>query len=443
MPDLPAALPAGLAAHGVGNRQDLPLPFVALLVGAAIALLVSFVALGLLWREPRLGRDDGRELPRRVQAVLDSGALRGAATGLALLLAAWTLLALVAGRDDANNPVAHVVYVWLWVGLAFLSMVFGPVWRVLNPLRRLRRGLGAVARIGPEFALAGYRWGYLPAAAGLFAFTWLELVAEDRTTLLVLRVAVGGFLLLSVMGSLVFGPAWFERGDPFEVWSRLYGTLSPLGRRRDGAWVLRTPLHGPLTLPAERGLVATVAVMLGGTAYDSLTGQVRFAALTQSSATPVLLRSGVLLGTCLLVASALHAAAGAAARVAGLPASGVAARFAPSLLPVAGGYLVAHYWSLWAFQGPLTWVLLTDPLGIGANWLGTAGVQPNAALIAPGLVAVIQAGSIVIGHVIGVVAAHERAVNLLPAHLAVAGQVPLMVLMVAFTVGGLTLLFST
>ena len=38
---------------------------------------------------------------------------------------AWTLMALVFGKDNANNPVPYVVYVWLWVGLGFLSMVFG------------------------------------------------------------------------------------------------------------------------------------------------------------------------------------------------------------------------------------------------------------------------------------------------------------------------------
>ena len=55
MPALPTLL---LPAHGVGSRQDLPLPFAAVVLGAAAALVVSFVALGALWREPRLGRDE-------------------------------------------------------------------------------------------------------------------------------------------------------------------------------------------------------------------------------------------------------------------------------------------------------------------------------------------------------------------------------------------------
>lgn len=50
-------IPAELPAHGVGNRHDLPLPFAFLVVGASLALLISFVALGFLWRTPRLSPD--------------------------------------------------------------------------------------------------------------------------------------------------------------------------------------------------------------------------------------------------------------------------------------------------------------------------------------------------------------------------------------------------
>ena len=56
--------------------------------------------------------------------------------------------------------------------------------------------------------------------------------------------------------------------------------------------------------------------------------------------------------------------------------------------------------------------------------------------------AVVQAGAIVLGHVLGVVVAHERAIRILPHRKAVVGQIPLMVLMIGYTVGGLSLLFS-
>lgn len=432
-----------LPAHGVGSRQDLPLPFGLLLTGAALALVISFLALGLLWKQPRLRPTDGRLLPPALALALDSPAVRGAFGALSLALTAWTLLALIGGKDDANNPVPYVVYVWLWVGLALLSMVFGPIWRVLNPIRWLHRGILAAARVSADFSLASYRAGYWPAALGLFAFTWLELIAPDNDTLPVLRVAILGFILISLVLALVFGRDYLDTGDPFEAWSGLFGTLSPLGRREDRRWVLRTPLHGPNQLASKPGLLATASVMLGGTAYDGFSGETWWYTFVQSSALPARLwETAALLAICLVVAGSLYAAAALSASLAHVPLRGVATLFAPSLLPIAAGYLVAHYWSLWVFEGVNGLARLSDPLGTGANWLGTAGVKPSYALIEPTLVATIQMVSIVTGHLLGVVLAHERAVTLFPRRAAVIGQIPLLVLMVFYTVGGLTLLFS-
>jgi hypothetical protein len=411
-------------------------------IGAALALFASFVGLALLWRTPRLAADDGWALPSWVTDLVDATWLRRILAALSLLFTAWVLLALLAGKDDANNPVPYVIYVWLWVGMPFLSLVIGPVWPTLNPMRSLYQGLRRTARIGPDFTLTDVDLGFWPAAAGLLVFTWLELVAPDRTTLVVLRIAVGLFILVSAIGSLTFGERWFREGDPFEVLSRLYGQLAPLGRGIHGRLVLRSPVHGPSLLAPRRGLLPTIAVLLGGTAFDSLSADIRYAGWVQSQTAPDLFRTGTLVGVVLLVAGALHLAAALSARLSGLPVRGMAADLAPSLLPIASGYLVAHYYSLLAFQGPRTLALLNDPLGVGANWLGTAGVSPSSALIGPTLVAVVQAGAIVVGHVLGVVVAHERAIRILPHRSAVVGQVPLMVLMVGYTVVGLSLLFS-
>ena len=46
------------------------------------------------------------------------------------------------------------------------------------------------------------------------------------------------------------------------------------------------------------------------------------------------------------------------------------------------------------------------------------------------------------GHVLGVIAAHDRAMKVLPERHQLTGQLPLLFAMVAFTVGGLYLLFA-
>jgi hypothetical protein len=443
---LPAGLPAVLPAHGVGSRSDLPLPFSALVLAAGAALLISFVAIGFLWREPRLRPSDGLLLPGWLAGALDSHWLRLVARVLAVALTLWALLALALGPDSALNPVPHVVYVWFWVGLAFSSMLLGPVWRVINPVRLLHAGVLRLARVSPDLAVLPYRWGLWPAAVGLATFTWVELVAEENTSLGFLRLLIASFFALSLLGAAVFGRTWFDLADPFEAWSRLLGLLAPVGRRDDGRWVLRTPLHGVNTLRGQRGLVATVAVMLGSTAYDGFSANLGWATFVQSSALPSsLLKTATLLGFFGLVALTLWLASAVSVRLAHEPlrqSVTFVSDIAPSLIPIAGGYVIAHYWSLWVYQGQVTWQLLSDPLGTGADLLGTAGLVPDDVLIQPTLVATIQAGSIVVGHLLGVLAAHERAITVLPHRAAIIGQVPLMVVMILYTVGGLTILFT-
>jgi hypothetical protein len=197
-------------------------------------------------------------------------------------------------------------------------------------------------------------------------------------------------------------------------------------------------------LAARPGLLAVTSVMLGTTAYDGFSGETRWYTFVQSSSVPArVLETAGLVVMCLVVAGSLGIAAWLSARLSGISRRGVATAFAPSLLPIAAGYLIAHYWSLWVWEGTHGLAVMSDPLGIGANWLGTAGLGASPALIAPGLVAGIQVVSIISGHVLGVVLAHERAISLFPRRAAVLGQVPLLVLMVLYTVGGLSLLFSS
>ena len=50
--------------------------------------------------------------------------------------------------------------------------------------------------------------------------------------------------------------------------------------------------------------------------------------------------------------------------------------------------------------------------------------------------------AVVTGHVLGVMAAHDRAITLLPRRLQLTGQLPLLLVMVFYTVTGLYLLFG-
>ncbi len=117
--------------------------------------------------------------------------------------------------------------------------------------------------------------------------------------------------------------------------------------------------------------------------------------------------------------------------------------FAHSVVPIAIGYAVAHYFSLLMYEGQQAWILASDPFGTGANWFGTADWSIDYTLFATGTIALVQIGAIVVGHVVGVIAAHDRAVELFKGRAALRGQYPLLAVMVAYTLAGVALVVGT
>ncbi len=439
-------LPALISAHGVSSRQDLPLPFGYAITAALVAMGVSFLALAFWRRESRYTGDaSGAPLPEGLAGFLDSAEFRWLLRVIGLLLTGFVTFAAFAGPNLATNPTAGFVYVIFWVGLVPASLVFGPVWRMLNPLRTIHLGLAKLLRLNPDdgpYELP--RWvGYWPAALGLFMFVWLELCANNRDSTGTLQTWFGMYAGLNLIGAVLFGRGWFDRCDGFEVFSSLIGRLSLLGRRDDGVLVVRNPLENLDGLREAPGLVAVVAVMLGSTAFDSVTSTTWwFEHTSDSTWSPAKLNTTALAGTILVVGLAFCIAAWLSGIAAGEKPKVMPSRFAHSLVPIAVGYLIAHYFSLLIFAGQQALIRASDPLVEGQNWFGTANLSINYDVLTVTAIATIQAISIVTGHVLGVFSAHDRAVRLFPTKAAVLGQIPMMVLMIAYTFGGLSLLFS-
>ncbi len=429
------AEPFTVLAHGIGSQHDLPIsPFYAF-AGAFAALFVSFLALGLLWSTSRFrGERSGLALPAALQRVADAPATRTTLRGLGLAAALLVLLHLLLGPDDpAHNPAPGAVYVLLWVGLVPASLLLGPVWRLLNPLRTLHRLLSrALNRSGTGHHPLPARLGLWPAAAGLLAFTWLELVSPDPASTTTLLIALATYTTAHLLLAARYGESWFAEGDAFEAYSALLARLSPLGRRDDGRLVLRNPFHGLDATPERPGLVATVCVLLGSTAYDGFSDNPSWINTLQTSPlgrTPTATLG--LLGSIALVAT-LYCLCAAATRLVSGPHPGPLTAFAHSLVPIALGYLIAHYFSLLVVEGPRTVSMA----------VGTDNAPGPAPPLGPGGLAALQVIAVVTGHVLGVVAAHDRSVRLFPPAKAVAGQLPLLALMITYTIGGLSLLLN-
>ncbi|SFF78853.1 hypothetical protein [Blastococcus tunisiensis] len=431
-----------LLAHGVGSRTDLPIPLGLALYGAGAAILISFVVLLLFWRTPKLGgADSGRPLPDAVQRAADSRAVRTVLQALALAVAVLVTAAAFAGpQETARNLAPWALHVTFWVGLVPASLLLGPVWRVVNPLRLLHRALRPLVP-APVAAARLRSLGLWPAAGFLVVFLWLELVYPGRAEPTTVAVFLLGYAVVQVGLALRFGAEWFAAGDGFEVYSTLIARLSPWGRREDGRLVLRNPLANATATPAVPGLAAVVVVLLGSTAFDGLSRTVFWQ--TGPGAANDTFSGTVGLVACIALVAALYVlGARLSGRLAGQPEAVQPRRYAATVIPIALGYTVAHYFSLLALDGQTTWILASNPFGLaGVDLFGTYGNEVDLTAVSSDAIALVQVGAVVLGHVLGVTLAHERA--LLSARRARASdQLPLVVVMVLFTVGGLGLLFG-
>ena len=430
--------------HGIASRHDLPLPFSFVVIGAALVLTISFVILIFAWRAPRFDRVGGRPMPR-LTAIVDHPVTRLVARVVVLAAYGWALLTLIAGQDLLTNPAFGFVYVWIWVGLVPISLLLGQFWRATNPLRTIHRGLCALARVDPGQGLAALsaKVGVWPAAAGIFGFVWLELVQPDRTTLAVLRLWALVWLVILVLGAIVFGQRWIGAADPFEAYASTLAQMS-IWRRVGDQMRLVNPLAGLNAWHAPPGATAVVAALLGSTAFDSFANTSWWIGVVQSSSVPtVMWGTGGLLAMIIIVFVSFSLAAAWMGRYGGRPAAAYPRLMVGSLLPIVLGYVVAHYATLLIVEGQRTAINFSDPLGRGWNVFGSAEMGVNSAIFNyPTAIALVQLAAIVGGHVLGIVCAHEKAVTLLPPDRALRGQWPLLLVMVGYTCAGLVLLFS-
>jgi hypothetical protein len=285
--------------------------------------------------------------------------------------------------------------------------------------------------------------GVWPAAIGLFGFGWLELVQPDRTTLAVLRVWALAWLVILVLGAIVFGQRWIGAADPFEVYASTIAQMSIFGRVGDQLRLVN-PLAGLNAWRAPPGATAVVAALLGSTAFDSFTNTSWWIQTVQNSALPtVLWGTAGLLSMIIIVFVTFTLGAAWMGRYGDRSAWEYPRLMVGSLLPIVLGYVVAHYATLLIVEGQRVAINFSDPLGRGWNTFGSAEMGVNSAIFNhPTGIAVIQASAIVGGHVFGIICAHEKAVALLPPERAVRGQLPLLLVMIGYTCAGLLLLFS-
>ena len=456
-------LPADdVAAHAFGGRYDLPLPLYIFQLAAGLAVLLSFVGLAAFTRPRQAGRPPSggwrigelRRLPLWTSGVS------------ALLYLAVIAAALVGSNGVMDNIAPTFIWIWFWVGVAFASAIIGDIWVLLSPFPAFGRLVGATPRRRLPEAVG--RW---PAFASFLVLAWLELVSgfgEKPHSLGIIMLLYLGWMLA---GMWLFGMRqWLQAADVFENIFGLFGRFGPLrvGRpaERGVASVTSLRLQWPgaglrINQPVHVSQTALVLALLATVSFDGIIETPAWLAIRDWIENSSLWRPLLLavhgLGINLLafvktlallfapfVFGVAYAMCIGVMRLLGGPDVGFMRLFngyALSLVPIAVAYHLAHYLSYLVTAGQQLIPLLSDPLGWGWNLFGTAGYTIQVGVVGPKAVWIFAAIAIVTGHVISVVLAHWQASRQYHSPWQVIlSQVPMVVLMVAYTMTSLWIL---
>ncbi|WP_299332029.1 hypothetical protein [Haloplanus sp.] len=416
------------AAHSGGlrgtGRNPISVPtWLFLLTGGGVVgvsfLLASFVT------DRRLVaavHDWGRPLPtpgRIVRAVAGVGAV--------VLLGVTVAVGYVGPSTGVRNLAVLIVWVGWWGGFVASTYLLGNSWPTLNPFRVLAERVPSLNRPYPE------RLGSWPSVVGLLVLVWVEVatpLADDPRLLATVLVA---YAVVTVGGSAVVGTnRWFGSVDPLARAFRFYGWLAPVGVENGR---LRVRLPGgalPDTVLDGRDDVAFVVTLLFVTTYDGFVATGPWAAGVRATVDAGVPALGVYVGAYLGGAALFYLAYRAAARLGRrraetyLSATYLACRFAPSLLPIAAGYHLAHNIGSVLVLGPTLSAVAAAPLSPPAS-------PPQLAAL-PAWFGGVELAFVLLGHLLAVWVAHATAYDLFPSRLqAVRSQYGVTAVMVGYT----------
>lgn len=436
-----------LLAHGIGGRTDLPLPAWQLAWAAGFSVAISFVALGAFWERPHLAAAArGR--------VLASVAGRGArVVEVALKLVGLFLFGVVlfaAWRGNTNvavNIAGDAFLIWFWVGLQFVSVVLGDVWRAFNPYFTIADTTAWVrAKVtGDSISDIEHGRGSMwPAVAAIFSYLWFELAYHSAAAPRSIAVYLTVYSVVMIGGAAYFGRGWVRSADGFAVLFNKLASMAAFFLDGDRRIRIRPPVTGLATLPATPGIVAFIVVVLGSTTFDGFTRSTLWFDIAgdRTGWGLTLVATVGLLCTVMVVWLAYILAINIMASITGDDAEDLSAYFGPTLVPIAAAYAVAHYFSLLVLEGQRMFIQISDPFGRGWDLFGTKDYAINWVLVSPEVIAWVQTLAIAVGHVLAVAAAHDRAVSRYPHDLAIRSQYPMLGVMVVYTVAGLFLLLG-
>jgi hypothetical protein len=438
------------SAHAFGQQYTLPLPFSLYAMGATLALVGSFIFLGL-YSDPV--RADSPYVIRRYTSRMGVFSFIGGLLSVSILIGTL-ILVLFGSNDFFTNPAPILFWIALMLGVTYVSAIVGGMWRFINPFEHIVRFF---LRLHVPLRPYPKGFAYVPALIFYYILIWFELLSYGLgASPWVIGAMLIMYLVISFIGAYVYGVEdWFQFGDMFNAFFGVIGYFAPIqiypstGSGQAGGGVDVMP-------PGERLIERSVAnlwlllfilFMLSSTAFDSLQETQIWWTIMYHFPIQVDLYSferALALAASPLVFFAFYGAAILLMKTAVRTAKSfttLALRFGYSLIPIAVAYNFAHYFMILVNESQTLYAQISDPFATGMNLFGTADYQVNIAFISAQAVWYTQISTIVIGHIIATYVAHRIALREFDSRSKViVGQLPILLLMVLYTVFGLWIL---
>ena len=431
-----------MLAHAHASEQGfvllLPTDFYVAGGAAVVALTIGLLAVAPSWRPDQLLRPV-MQVPRSPIGIAPFTQIGALLAVLALIGAgAW------GPTDPLRNPLTLGFWTVFWIGIVAVQAVLFDIWRWVNPFTGLWRMLCALG-IGVRPPLpTPSRWIGVALFLCFSGFLLADPAPADPGRLAVLALTYLGATGLALA---LFGRRWLITGEFFTLFLRVYRRNAIFGpsSERIGLGVngwrmirLGTP---PL---ATAGLML---LLLGSGSFDGVNETFWWLGLLGINPLEFPGRSAVIVPTIaglLVMNAALILAYSVSIRLGEVLARGdvpfglAFCALAPSILPIAAGYHVAHYLTSFLVDGQHVISALFTAIGTGERPVTTGFFNR---LDSVRIIWLAQAAAVVLGHVIAIVVAHAIAQRLYPTpRQATLSQLPLALFMVAYTVFGLWLL---
>ena len=440
-PALLLAMIPGLAfACALPPSVIVTLPTGHYITGAALTVLLTALMGAAVHRLPELR--PAEVLVRRVWVPVSVSSYLSFLCFLGLLL-----IGFFGARDPMHNLMTLVFWTGVWIVVPLGSMLFGNIWRSLNPwtspVRITRMLLSRTGGIG----LA--RLGHWPAVAGFAGFTWFQMVSLAPDDPLVLAVVAGVYWAVIFALAVAEGEDWLEQGEFLTVlmgflakvspiWLELECSRARLMRGWPGAQVLQMP-------PLSPSAMVFVVMALGSLTFDGLIETFWWHGVIGENPLEPTGRSAVMVANSLglLAVWALTGLGIGGVILAGralAPGRFAAGPVMLSFLAIAAGYHAAHYLVTLLTVGQYTLAALNDPLFRGDSVLGLPAFYVSFGFLTDvrimPLIYAVQFGAILGAHLLAVLLSLRLAGKDAPA----LAHLPMTALMVGYTVLGLWLL---